>query len=492
MARIIAKTKLDARSIDILNVIRNNASYAYQKDVPNIEKEQDIPKVGEILFGNPTHSNEFINALINRIALVRMQSATFNNPYRHLKKGYLEFGETVEDIFVGIIKAVKYDAEKGASREFKRTLPNVQSAFHVTNWKVMYPITIEKQTLRRAFTSADGVTNLITSIINQVYQSAEYDEYLLFKYLLIKAISHGKVYPQPIDTTDMDSVAVAFRGKSNLLPIDMTGRFNETHVQNNTPIYKQCIFMDADFNAKFDVKVLASAFNMDKATFIGKLHLIDDFASFDNERFEAIREESTGLEEVTADELALMKNVKGVLVDEEWFQVYDNLFEFDETPVGSGLYWNYWLHVWKTVSYSPFANAIVFVDKGATIANPTTITVEITGKDISEVGTIFTLNVKDNTATLAPNSLNFVQTEALTTEGIAVQKYGAVVIPSTKSASEIRLVADLDGTTYTGATTITADSAVGATVELNTGDTGETGDTGDTGDTGNTRKLNKR
>lgn len=466
MARIIAKTKLDARSIDILNVIRNNASYAYQKDVPKIVKEQDIPKVGEILFGNPTHANEFINALINRIALVRMQSATFNNPYKHLKKGYLEFGETVEDIFVGIIKAVKYDAEKGASREFKRTLPNVQSVFHTTNWRVMYPITIEKQALRRAFTSADGVTNLITSIIDQVYQSAEYDEYLLFKYLLIKAISHGKVYPQQIDTTDMDSVAVAFRGKSNLLPIDMTGRFNESHVQNNTPIDKQCIFMDADFNAKFDVKVLASAFNMDKATFIGKLHLIDDFASFDNERFEAIREESTGLEEVTAEELELMKNVKGVLVDEDWFQIYDNLFEFDETRVGSGLYWNYWLHCWKTISYSPFANAIVFVDSGATISLPSNITVEITGKDISEVGTIFTLNVQDDTATLAPNSVNFVQTEALATKGIAVQKYGAIVIPSTASETEITLVADLDGTTYKGATNITSASAVGNRVEL--------------------------
>ena len=39
MARIITKTKLDARSIDILNVIRNNASYAYQKDVPKIDKD---------------------------------------------------------------------------------------------------------------------------------------------------------------------------------------------------------------------------------------------------------------------------------------------------------------------------------------------------------------------------------------------------------------------------------------------------------------------
>ena len=469
MARIIAKTKLDARSIDILNVIRNNASYAYQKDVPKIEKEQDIPKVGQILYGNPTHSNEFINALINRIALVRIQSATFNNPYKHLKKGYLEFGETVEDIFVGIIKAVKYDPEKGSSREFKRTLPNVQSVFHLTNWRVMYPITIEKQALKRAFTSADGVTNLITSIINQVYQSAEYDEYLLFKYLLIKAISHGKVYTEPIDTTNMNSVAVAFRGKSNLLPIDMTGRFNEAHVQNNTPIDKQCIFMDADFNAKFDVEVLAGAFNMTKADFIGKLHLIDDFSSFDNERFEAIREESTGLEEVTEDELALMNDVKGVLLDEEWFQVYDNLLEFDETRVGSGLYWNYWLHVWKTISYSPFANAIVFVDKDAAIAKPAKISVEITGKDITEVGTIFTLNVKGDTPTLAPNSVNFVQSEALTKAGIAVQKYGAIVIPSTQLATEITLIADLDGTTYTGDTAITGASAVGDTVELNKG-----------------------
>ena len=267
----------------------------------------------------------------------------------------------------------------------------------------------------------------------------------------------------------MDSVAVNFRGKSNLLPIDMTGRFNELHVQNNTPTERQCIFMDADFNAKFDVEVLASAFNMNKAEFIGKLHLIDDFSSFDNERFEAIREESTEIEEVTTAELNLMKNVKAILVDEAWFQVYDNLFEFAETQVGSGLYWNYWLHVWKTISYSPFANAIVFVDNGATIDKPETITVEITGKDICAVGTIFTLNVQDDTASLAPNTLNFVQTEALTTAEIAVQKYGTIVIPSTQSARDITLVADLDGTTYTGATNITSASAVGDTIVLNKG-----------------------
>ena len=58
----------------------------------------------------------FINALVNRIAIVKVQSATFNNPYSILKKGYLEFGETVEDIFVSIAKAVDYTPEKASER----------------------------------------------------------------------------------------------------------------------------------------------------------------------------------------------------------------------------------------------------------------------------------------------------------------------------------------------------------------------------------------
>ena len=74
--------------------------------------------------------------------------------------------------------------------------------------------------------------------------------------------------------------------------------------------------------------------------------------------------------------------------------------------------------------------------------------------------------MKGDTATLAPNSVNFVQTEELAKAGIAVQKYGAIVIPST-STSEITLVADLDGITYTGNTDITSNSNVGDEVVLN-------------------------
>ena len=460
MARRIANSTLNASTLDILNVIRQNASYDYQQAVPEVTSAVDIPKVGEIIYGTPALANQFINALVNRIAIVRVQSATFNNPYSILKKGYLEFGETVEDIFVNIAKVVEYTPEKGAEREFKRTLPDVRSAFHVMNWRVIYPVTIQDDDLKLAFLSIDGVTNLIAKIVDSVYTAAEYDEFLLFKYLLVKAISSGKMYPDSIGSTFNDN-AVEFRGISNLLPF-MSSEYNEAGVKTTTPKDRQVIFMDAKYNAQFDVNVLASAFNMDKADFMGRLFLIDDWTSFDNERFEVIRANSDGIEKVTDDELALLENVKACILDENWFQVYDNHNKFTEDYVSAGLYWNYFYHVWKTVSNSPFANAVVFVDPSATITDPATLTFKISGFDTTKHGNhsysaVVTLSevvgdtvqphnyefVQDyselvgKTATIGNQSVEVTENMAKSfiTAGVAVHKYGCFIKNTNTSAN---------------------------------------------------------
>lgn len=469
MARRIANSTINASTIDILNVIRQNASYDYQQNVPEVTTVNDIPRVGEIIYGTPAFANQFINALVNRIAIVRVQSATFNNPYSMLKKGYIEYGETVEDIFVSIAKAVDFNVEKASKREFQRTIPDVRSAFHVMNWKVMYPVTIQDEDLRQAFLSIEGVQNLIAKIVDSIYTAAEYDEFLLFKYLLIKAISHGKMYPASIGAgTDLSEAAVQFRGTSNLLPF-MSSEYNETGVKTNTPKERQVIFMDAMFNAQFDVNVLASAFNMDKADFMGRLFLIDNWTDFDNERFDVIRANSDGIEEVTADELKLLANVKAVILDDNWFQVYDNNNKFTEKYVASGLYWNYFYHTWKTVSNSPFANCVVFVTSDAKVGLPESITVHVDAKDVSEVATVFTISADFKSASISPQNVNFVQTEELTTAGIAVQKYGGIIIPASQVGTNIKLVAEINGATYTAATNITGGTNVNATVTLNKG-----------------------
>lgn len=467
MPKRIAMSTLNASTVDILNTIRANASSAYKNQVPEITKATEIPVVGDVLFGYPALANEFISALVNRIALVRVNSVTFNNEYAELKKGFLQMGETVEEVFINLTKAREFSPEKAAARELKRSLPDVRSAFHAINWKVQYPMTIQYEDLRQAFTSPDGVTDLIAKLVASLNRSAEYDEYLLFKYLMIKAVTNGKMAVVELTAGNNKEAAAKFRGISNKLTF-VSPSYNASGVHTNSPREDQYLFMDSTYNGEFDVDVLAAAFHMERADFLGHLKLVDDWSTFDNARFDVIRANCDMIEEVTPEELALMAHVKAVLVDKEWFQVYDNLATMSEANIASGLYWNYFYNVWKTVSSSPFSNAIAFVEggEGVTIGLPTTITAEIASKDVSETGTVFTIEATSDGATMEPHNLRFVQTEALTKAGIAVHPYGALIIPASQAATKITLVGKIGDKTYTGQTTIDSSSAVGVTVTM--------------------------
>lgn len=368
MAKKVANTQIKAGTKDLLNAIRDNAPAEYRDKVPPVKTDADVPKVGEVFDSFPALANTFLDSLVNRIILVRAKSATFNNMYRDLKKGYLEYGDTIESVFVELAKAVEFSAAKGEQREFKRTIPNVKTKFHVVNWRAMYPITIEREELSEAFLNASGVEDLIARCIDSVVVSAEYDEFLLFKYLIIKGYNNDEIKTVEFDASDMTNAAKSFRGISNMMEFLKTD-YNKEGVHTNTKKENQYIFMDAMFNAEYDVDVLAAAFNMDKAMFSGHLKLIDDFTTFDNDRFDVIVENSGNIEEVTAEELAAMANVKAVIFDEEWFQVYDKLSMMTEKFVASGLYWNYFYHQWKIVSSCPFSNAVAFVNTASGTEN---------------------------------------------------------------------------------------------------------------------------
>lgn len=461
MSRRIAISSLNASTVDILNTIRANASYEYQSMVPEISDVRDIPRVGEVLYGYPALANQFLNSLMNRIALVRVKSAVFNNAYAELKKGYLEFGETVEEVFVNIAKAREFSVEKAEAREFKRTVPDVRTAFHAMNWRVQYPVTIQDVDLRMAFSSAEGVTDLIAKIVDSVYTAAEYDEYLLFKYLMIKAVTKGKMFPVAIKQGDVTNPGVAFRGTSNKITF-MSNKYNSAGVTTSTPKGDQYIFMSSDYNAQYDVTVLASAFNMDKADFMGKLKLVDDWTTFDNDRFAEIASNSDAIEPVTAEELALMANVKAILVDREWFQVYDNQNKFTEKYVSSGMYWNYFYNVWKTVSSSPFSNAIVFVDD-AVEPVVSGFNVTITDKNVTKDGaTVLTFSIDDRNE-ISSQSLEFIQDDVCTENGIAVHKYGVVIIPAGYTTA-FEVFAKIGDYNFNPDVSISSASTVGTTI----------------------------
>lgn len=461
MPKKLALSTLNASTLDILNVIRQNASLEYQSLVPEVTVANDIPKVGEVLYGHPAMANQFLNALINRIALVRINSLVFNNPYRQLKKGFLEYGETVEEIFVNIAKVRTFNPEKSEAREFQRNLPDVKSAFHVMNYRVQYPVTIQDEDLKQAFLSMEGVQNLIAKIVDGVYRAAEYDEFLLFKYMLIKEIAAGHFEHQYYTGPDLSNAAVQFRYLSNILTFPQTTH-NESGVLTNTPRERQLIFMSSKFNAQYDVGVLAAAFNMDKADFMGRLFLIDDWTTFNNERFLTIQSESNMLPPVTQDDLDKMANLTAVIVDEEWFQVYDNHARFTEKYIASGESWNYFYNVWKTFSHSPFSNAIAIFDAEEPTM-PSTVTGTVTTKDTGSGSTVLGVTIRP----VGEGSQNwrFVQSEALTTVGIGAQPYGAFLIPDGATGQKIQIT---NGTTvYESTAALLAGAAVGTTLTFN-------------------------
>ena len=138
-------------AVDVLNVIRNNASVDFRNYVPIATPDADsIRTIGAIIMDYPALQNEFLSALVNRIGLVIITSKMYSNPLSVLKKGVLEHGETIEEIFVNIAKPFTFNPEEAEDKQYKREIPDVRSAFHILNYKKFYKVTISDDQLRQA------------------------------------------------------------------------------------------------------------------------------------------------------------------------------------------------------------------------------------------------------------------------------------------------------------------------------------------------------
>ena len=176
-------------SVDILNAIRNNASVNYKEYVPVATADADVIRtIGAVLVDSPQLQNEFITALINRIGKVIVTSKLYDNPWAVFKKGILDYGETIEEIFVDIAEPFNYDPETAETNVFKRQTPNVRSAFHVVNYEKFYKDTIQRRELEKAFLSINSVGDFISKIIDSMYTGANYDEYQTMKYIAPSAV----------------------------------------------------------------------------------------------------------------------------------------------------------------------------------------------------------------------------------------------------------------------------------------------------------------
>lgn len=322
--------------IQILNAIRHAASTTYQERIP-VATQDNIAEVGNAMMQYEATQNEFLHMLVNRIARVIITSKSYSNPLKPFKRGVLANGEAIEEVFVNMATAKPFDPILAERTVFKREIPDVSAVFHKINSRVFYKTTVSREQLAAAFLSAEGITDLVSKIVDSLYSGAELDEYISMREMFSIQAQRGAFYPvyiPALTATNAQSAITTIKQWSNRLEF-ISASYNPMGVKTRTLKNEQYLFVTPEFDAMMDVNVLAAAFNMNKAEFLGHKIMVDNFG--------------TGMEKVQA-----------ILVDRDWFMDFDRLDEYNEIYNPEGLYWNYFYHVWRLYSASPFVNAIMF------------------------------------------------------------------------------------------------------------------------------------
>lgn len=327
-----------AKNLTILNTIWENASDDYQARVPQATQD-NIAEVGNAILSYTAGKNEFLDALVNRISLVLVSSKMATNRLAAFKKGMLEYGADVEEIFTEMAKAQVFDVDRAESEVFKRVKPDTKAIFHRVNREDMYKVTIEEAHIKRAFLSSDGLGKLVSSIVNSLYSGNAHDEYILMKQLVADFFTKPETESSYIEVPKVQDQASAqeFMRAIKQASTDMTfmnSDFNAQGVMQKSEKNEQVLLIHKNVDTHISTDLLAWAFNEN---------------NFD-----------VNVQKIIVDDFGTMPNTQAVLVDKGWFMVFDKLFETRNLYNPEGLYWNYWLHHHQLLSTSQFHNAVAF------------------------------------------------------------------------------------------------------------------------------------
>lgn len=349
----------------VFNVIRANASEVFVNTVPSATKD-NIQTIKNILFNDAYTPmlNEFVNGLINRIGLTIIRNKSFNNPLAIFKKGSVPLGTDIQDIYENPAVAEQYEYSNTAMAKLLTiTDPDTHVAYYRRNRQDLYTKTIAREGLQGAFTSWEEFENYVAGITNSLYSGNYIDEFKYTKQLVDGAYDNNKVIQKVVTNPTDETTSKAFLKQVRALYDMMTFPSTEYNAYSKfsgsrgtittwTDSDRICLIVRADVMANVDVDALASAFNIEKADFIGRVIKVD---RFENEE------------------------ILGVVCDESWLQIYDNIFRFDEFYNARTMSWNEYLHAWGTYAICPFANAVMLV---TTASKPVTA---ISGSDVSVV-----------------------------------------------------------------------------------------------------------
>lgn len=344
-----------ATAIDIVNAVIETSSTL--KDNIPLATNATLQATGGAIMQYTPFMNEFINGLVNRILFQEAHNMTYDNPLRIFKGVDIPYGTDVQDSIANPAVATPYDSS-AMSDVLSPASPDVKTVYYRRNRQDKYKVTIYDAVLAGAFTNVETFNNFVTMILNTLTSGDNIDEFTLMKGVVGQAINDGNINKTSL-TVGADHRAFAETLVTDLRAKYLQFQFPSTKyncyqkmakakgIENATPLTtwtspdRISVLVRADVAAFTDVEVLAKAFNMSKADFLGRQVMVDSFGD-------------------TGDATKTL----AIIADSTFLRTHDNRFQMAETPYNaSTLSRTYFLHHWETMACSPFANAWAFTEE---------------------------------------------------------------------------------------------------------------------------------
>jgi hypothetical protein len=376
----------------LLNVIHATASDAYQTTVP-LATASNITDVGEAVLNAPSAiRNEFMANLYNKIGLTLIDTPVVENQFSFLKKGRLEYGQTIEDLYVGLAESEPYitgmgDGETPPDPFAIRKLPHF-SAFYSTILSRQYHVTRHLSDLRKAFHNAGGLEQFVAAMMNSMVSRENYDDMRATIALVARQVEEAQTaanhngtvhlitdYNALYGTTLTADTALAdkdflkyvtnqlkkWSNRMKWLRTDL----NIAGVENNLPKNRQRVMMVEDIMTDFETELLAWAYNQGNLQLDG-IDGIDAWYSIgadDDPAGTGVTVSPDDIQIKTTFSTATGESVQclGVIYDTDMVKIYNKERIASEQANGKGNYWNMFMSVEDIYACSPYKNFVAFM-----------------------------------------------------------------------------------------------------------------------------------
>lgn len=420
----------------------------YHKYVPLINDASTISEIAVPILDtqNLNVLNDFVG-LLKKVVYTAVYNKTFNNPLAQLEGERLPLGNFIEEAYVNPAEGVGYDPADFAGLLEKYSAEVAVQYLHV-NADVQYKVTLTRDKIRNAFTSWDALENMISGLINSLYNGAYIRRYRATKAMVAGALSGNNVNYKVIDNvTDEQSAKALVRQLRSAyakfqLPSTSYNAWNKVKggrmaLETWSNPEDIIVMISADIEALVDTEVLAAAFNMSKADFLGRVFVVDDFSIYNKDGSVAVDG----------------SNIKAFICDRSWFKLQTQDFAMDEFFNPNVRCWTYFLNDTRLENFSLFANALVLTTSAPTV-NATDIDAEV-----SSVTVTAGQKVKVGFELTPPNATSTVSASTSADTYATAEIKGKSVEITGKAEGSATITLTANGHTDTIAVTVSAAAA---------------------------------